>query len=484
MRRVKIFLVFLIITFFSLPIVSSAHSGKAKHHFIIDTDGGTDDYRAICLALASQEFEILSITTSDGVLHPETTAIKVKALLETLGHGGIPVGTGKATLKKAPPFRKFAEQISWGCTTNLSLPNTTAVELMLKTIQNEDQPITLVCLGSLTNIASLFQLHPEIKTKIQQIIWYNESLQKPKGFNYECDKESAAQVIRSGCILKMISLQDQSHWSWKTFKESGIPYLLYDKLILSELKQFKDNKHLKDSPAWLIDELCLLYLADSTAFISEKDSVMAFSHIKPLKDKDFTPLINKILTDKSVVRNQVFTIFPSDSPHYQKDVEAIKEECMIKFGPEEWRACVLTNELHGHLGVYAIIGAKMGLFAREYFNIGKDEFRIVAHTGTIPPYSCMIDGLQVSTGSTTGHGLLTVSGEKAHYPSAEFTFKDQTIRLSLSPEYALMIASDIKQAVETHGLGNDLYWIKVRELALKYWSEWNRKEIFDIEKIN
>lgn len=479
MNRNKLLNIFIILIFISSQQVFS-HSGKAKHHIIIDTDGGTDDFRAICLALASQDFEVLAITTSDGVLNPEMTALNVKALLRELGHSGIPVGKGVVNLKKPPVFRKYAEKISWGCTANVSIINQSANEILFKTLSNENDHVTLVCLGGLTNMASLMQLHPEVKNKIDCIIWYNESLKKPEGFNFTCDRESANKVINSGIKVKMISGQDFTNWSWKSFKSFGIPYLLYDKMIEAELLQFADNEHMKNSPLLPSDELCIFYLTDTMMFsgiISQNNS------IKPNNDADFSALVYKLLTDKASPRNQVFDIFPSETKDYQADIQKIKDETISKFGMEEWRSIVLTSELHGHLGIYAVIGAKMGLLAREYFNIGKDEFKIASYTGTIPPFSCMNDGLQVSTGSTTGHGLLTISEQKTTQPSADFTFKNTSIRIALKPEYSTIIANDIKLAIAQFGLENDLYWIKVRELALKYWSEWNRTEIFNIEVI-
>ena len=61
-----------------LFIMQAAFShNKAKYHVIVDTDGGIDDFRAICLLLASPEIEVIAVTTTDGVLNPVKTAIKV-----------------------------------------------------------------------------------------------------------------------------------------------------------------------------------------------------------------------------------------------------------------------------------------------------------------------------------------------------------------------------------------------------------------------
>jgi len=46
-----------------------------------------------------------------------------------------------------------------------------------------------------------------------------------------------------------------------------------------------------------------------------------------------------------------------------------------------------------------------------------------------------------------------------------------------------MVKKDIKQAIKQHGLLTDNYWRFIRERAISYWLEWNRKEIFNLKII-
>ena len=144
---------------------------------------------------------------------------------------------------------------------------------------------------------------------------------------------------------------------------------------------------------------------------------------------------------------------------------------------------VLTNELHGHLGIYATVGVKMGIRAREYFNIGVDDIEVTTYAGHTPPVSCMNDGLQVGTGASVGHGLIRVAAVDAPQPEALFRFKDKTIRLRLKPEYAERIRRDVRRGVELHGDRTEAYWQYVRELALHYWLDFDRHEIFELEPV-
>ena len=108
----------------------------------------------------------------------------------------------------------------------------------------------------------------------------------------------------------------------------------------------------------------------------------------------------RILKGETVNKNQVIKEFPQDPGFYFDDLNPTVNDIIGRYGIDEWTSGVLANELHRHLGTYAIIGVKMGIRAREYFNTGVDEFTAVSYAGSTPPLSCMNDGLQVSTGAT------------------------------------------------------------------------------------
>ena len=73
------------------------------------------------------------------------------------------------------------------------------------------------------------------------------------------------------------------------------------------------------------------------------------------------------------------------------------------------------SEFHGHLGPFVVVGYRMGLVANRL--LGKDAFAktAVVLAGGKPPKSCMIDGIQLSSGCTTGKGTISAvdQGEAA-----------------------------------------------------------------------
>jgi pyrimidine-specific ribonucleoside hydrolase len=181
-------------------------------------------------------------------------------------------------------------------------------------------------------------------------------------------------------------------------------------------------------------------------------------------------------------KNVVFNRFPFKPEMFNYDIRPIIDTAIIRYGFEEWKANVMTDEFHGHLGVFSIVGAKMGIKAREIFGVGPDVLRVVTDAGIRPPYSCLNDGIQVSTGSTLGMGLISLSNDTVARPSAVFTYQNRSVRLTLKQEYLGMVNRDIQEGIVKYGLSDDGYWKLVRRNAIKYWLEWDRNVIFEIEE--
>ena len=98
------------------------------------------------------------------------------------------------------------------------------------------------------------------------------------------------------------------------------------------------------------------------------------------------------------------------------------------------------EQFHGHLGPYAIIGYKMGKVANT--KLGSDPFskKVVVWTGTTPPLSCIIDGIQMSSGCTLGKGNISVRHDGI--PKAQFTDNN-------GKKLEIMLKSNIKQEIDT-----------------------------------
>jgi len=60
------------------------------------------------------------------------------------------------------------------------------------------------------------------------------------------------------------------------------------------------------------------------------------------------------------------------------------------------------KSFHGHIGPYVITGFLLGKTARRHIKIKK----ITVYNPLKTPYSCLIDGLQLSSGCTVGRGSI------------------------------------------------------------------------------
>lgn len=461
-----------------------AHSGKARLHVIIDTDGAADDLRTICMLLGNREVEVLAITTSEGAQTPANAASAVSALLAGLYHEGIPVGVGRSLGASAPEWRGVSRRVRWGDVPNGGSGRREAVDVIVETIVGEPEKVVFVALGSLTGIADALEFDPSLGGRIDRIVWYDGIAQPPSGANCRTDTLSMHQVLESGVPVTVVGENPAcpiivTSALLDTIVSTGTPYArrIVETHRTPPLSPLVAAGHLH-----LWDDLVAVNLFAPEAF-EECWATPTVVCCRPKDDAAIVETVAEILRGRPDSESRVFYGFPSDTVLYAADVAPIVARAIARYGESEWRAGVLTNELHGHLGIYATVGVKMGIRAREFFDIGVDDIFVTTYAGSRPPVSCMNDGLQVSTGATVGHGLISVEECLPPRPEARFSFKGKTLVLRLKPEYADRIRRDVRRGVELYGDLTEAYWQYVRGLAIGYWLDWDRHEMFEMEII-
>jgi inosine-uridine nucleoside N-ribohydrolase/formylmethanofuran dehydrogenase subunit E len=479
-----ILLLVIILTILNCKIV--AHSGKPDYYIIIDTDCAIDDLRAITLLLASSKVQVLGITTSDGTLDPENGQVKVESLLSDYHHEGIPVAIGERVLEDPPEWRELNQKIYWSKEERSgNIKNDlNAADFIIDKVKSEKEPVTVICLGSLYNIARAIQKEDSIRKQIQRIIWFNKIPDIINGTNYKFDTKSADYVLNSGINIDIVSNPDKNIFKVDNIIMDSISEInsIYARKIVEvhQQKALKNSEHKGYLNLW--DDLVPVYLTSSMIF--RIDSFYEYNNVRivtPVDPNQTNTQIIDILSVNKYVNSKIFLGFPVDPVLYQEDVVRVMNEIIKRHGLEEWRLGVLTNELHGHLGIYAIIGAKMGLRAREFFNIGIDDIKVITYAGRKTPLSCMNDGLQVSTGGTLGHGLIFLADDAKTIPMAVLSYKDRTVIIKLKDEYINIVRNDIKNCISEHGNLTEEYWSCVRRLAIEYWLKWDRNIMFNLE---
>lgn len=204
-----------------------------KIPIIIDCDPGHDDAMAILWALAAPELEVRAVTTVAGNQTIEKVTNNAIKVLTKAGHSDIPVGMGA----KQPLIRKLVVggEVVHG-SSGLEGPvlpecgfapsELTALELLVKTIEESEEKITLIPIGPLTNIAALFITRPDLKEKIERLSImgggaYMGNWTPAAEYNIWADPEAAKVVFNSGLPIIMSGL-DVTHKAYITREENEI----------------------------------------------------------------------------------------------------------------------------------------------------------------------------------------------------------------------------------------------------------------------
>jgi inosine-uridine nucleoside N-ribohydrolase len=147
----------------SEPAERSVGKG-VKIPVILDTDicDDIDDTWAVALLLQSPEFDVKLITTAVG-----DTSAKTKVLakiLQTAGRTDIPIGTGiVGDLKKGHRQDEWVKDFDLSKYAGKIYPD--GVQAIIDTIMKSPEPITLIAIGPLPNVAAALEREPNIAKK-------------------------------------------------------------------------------------------------------------------------------------------------------------------------------------------------------------------------------------------------------------------------------------------------------------------------------
>ena len=196
----------------------------SRQRIIIDCDPGQDDAVALFLAMASPgEFEILGITAVAGNVPLELTQRNVRLMCDIAGREDIPVFAGC----DRPMVRDLltAEKVH-GKTgidgVEIVEPQTPlqeqhAVDFIVETLRAaEDESVTLVPTGPLTNIGTVIDRAPDVLAKIRQLVIMGGAMREggnysPSAeFNILVDPHAAAIVFDCGRPITSMGL-DVTH---------------------------------------------------------------------------------------------------------------------------------------------------------------------------------------------------------------------------------------------------------------------------------
>lgn len=158
--------------------LDKAHSATVSATpLIFDDDGSQDGFAALAYMLANPQFDVEAITMSHGVARPENEDFQtgLKQLLGRLDATDIPVGIGSPVpLSGDNAFPSFIrDDADRFYAPFVSVPDTVpdvefteAAELIVETVNNSPEPVAILSMGSLTNIAQAIRIDPSIVNNI------------------------------------------------------------------------------------------------------------------------------------------------------------------------------------------------------------------------------------------------------------------------------------------------------------------------------
>ncbi len=181
--------------------------GKTK--VIIDTDIGddVDDALALAVALQSPELDIKGISTVFG--DTQTRARLAAHVLSVFGREDIPLaaGSGAPLQSHHPPSGVnqavvLPEEVPEAPINSLAAP-----EMIAQIVREHGGEITIICLGPLSNIATMLIDEPEIALSIRSIVMMGGTASMPLAdWNVRSDARAARIVLHAGVPITMVGL--------------------------------------------------------------------------------------------------------------------------------------------------------------------------------------------------------------------------------------------------------------------------------------
>jgi pyrimidine-specific ribonucleoside hydrolase len=203
-------------------------TSPAKKKFLIyDDDGSRDGTAALLYLLSQPEISIKAINISYGEAHPQVYIQYMGRMLDNFGYQDIPLGAGQdAPLAKGTAFPDWLRKLSdnfW----NFHLPNTdktypiqNAPALMVATLNQASEPVTIFMTGTFTTLAQALRIDPGIRDNIAAVYIMGgavyvpgnitnlipDSSNKVAEWNIYADPQAAKEVFEAGLDMYLVPL--------------------------------------------------------------------------------------------------------------------------------------------------------------------------------------------------------------------------------------------------------------------------------------
>lgn len=186
---------------------------------IIDTDPGDDDAASILWALASGKVDVKALSITNGNVGVDKCVINALRVLEVANRSDIPVykGAYRPLLREVVEAEWIHGKDGLGDVEGLPLPSTFPAEgfspvKIVEIVRNSPEPVTILALGPLTNIALAIMADREFAGNVKELIFMGGAYRvsgntAPRAsFNVVSDPEAAHVVYTSGIPIVQVGL--------------------------------------------------------------------------------------------------------------------------------------------------------------------------------------------------------------------------------------------------------------------------------------
>lgn len=204
------------------------------NRIIIDTDPGVDDAHAIMMAFAHPGAKVEALTTVAGNVSLARATLNALIILEVTGED-VPVFPGCDDALVIPTSRRAISHGTDGLGDSGYPPpsgqasSEHAVHALIRMANESPGELTLAAIGPLTNIALATRLDPTLPQKYKRLVVMGgaihakgNSWERAAEFNFYCDPESAAIVLRRWPGVTLVS--------WETTLSHGLQPRQVDEL--------------------------------------------------------------------------------------------------------------------------------------------------------------------------------------------------------------------------------------------------------------
>jgi 5'-nucleotidase len=210
------------ISFAELPVTT-----VTKRPVILDTDMSIDGVIGMLYLLKAPEVSVRAVTIVHGMSAVATGAQNARRVLERTGNGQIPVGAG--SIRPLQGHREFPASLRAQADAlgGAQLPRATggvsriaAPDLILRELLSSPDPVTIVAMGPLTNVALALAKNPSAAKQIREIVVMGGAIEVEGNvykllvglkntvaeWNVYLDPQALVEVLATGVPVRLIPL--------------------------------------------------------------------------------------------------------------------------------------------------------------------------------------------------------------------------------------------------------------------------------------